>query len=305
MPDEKRTHNEPLTAEAAVKVRKIQLDLLTKIDEICRQNNIHYVLFAGTLLGAVRHKGFIPWDDDIDLAMPREHFERFIEICKNEAGEEFFLQTIETDPEYFNLFARLRKNRTFYIQKQYEHFRMHHGVFIDIFPLDTAATNKITGCVHRLLIRTARLIFRSLSFSSNRLYISTLPMGPKKLTLLTAHGLHIYHIKGLMKHLYQTSTQIIPKKQNEYLTHLTNDISKSRYLSYKIMREDLFKVIEIQFEGLSFPAPVKYHAWLSGIYGDYLTRPPRNQRKPHHNVIHVQIEPTSNNGERADETSKL
>ena len=288
MPDAPPFNNDPLTAVLVPNVRKVQLELLTKVDEICKSNNIHYVLFAGTLLGAVRHKGFIPWDDDVDLAMPREHYENFLNICKEELGEGYFLQTTDTDPEYFNLFARLRKNGTLYVQGQYQHFMMHHGIFIDIFPLDAASSSNLLGRIHRLLIRTSRVTFRALNFASNRQFIANLPNGRKKLALIVAHTLRLYFAKRSIEHLYKWSIQMLSHKHAEFLTHLTNDISKSRYFRYRISREEALKTTEVEFENLTFPAPQKHHTWLSRIYGNYLELPPRNQRKPHHNVIKVQ-----------------
>src|SRR5699024_6110897 len=116
------------------KAQMIQLEILKEFDRFCKEHNIKYQLYAGTLLGAIRHKGFIPWDDDIDIAMTRDQYERFLEKYIN--NERYFLQNFQTDYNYFRQFSRLRKNNTVFRQEQYSNLDIHHGIFIDIFPLD-------------------------------------------------------------------------------------------------------------------------------------------------------------------------
>src|SRR5690625_4673316 len=101
--------------------KKIQLEILIELDRVCRENNIKYALYFGTLLGAVRHKGFIPWDDDIDVVMTREEYDKFCKIQKSKLGESYFFQNYETDPKFFRSFGRLRKNDTLYVQRHYQH----------------------------------------------------------------------------------------------------------------------------------------------------------------------------------------
>ena len=123
------------------KLRKVQLTelkILEKIDEICKKNNINYFLIGGTLLGAVRHKGFIPWDDDIDVGMLREDYEKFINVClKNGAlGKDYYLHCNESDNDYFIPFIKVKKNNTTFAEKNIENINTHKGIFLDIFPYD-------------------------------------------------------------------------------------------------------------------------------------------------------------------------
>ena len=123
------------------KLRKVQLtelEILEKIDEICKKNNINYFLIGGTLLGDVRHKGFIPWDDDIDIGMLREDYEKFINVClKNGAlGKDYYLHCNESDDDYFIPFIKVKKNNTTFAEKNIENINTHKGIFLDIFPYD-------------------------------------------------------------------------------------------------------------------------------------------------------------------------
>ena len=121
-------------------VQKIELDILDAVDRFCREHDINYSLSYGTLIGAVRHQGFIPWDDDIDLMMKRDDYDRFIKEWTNDPPDGLFLQTEVTDPDYRNNFLKIRKNNTTFIQSEKEKTCGYHtGIFIDIFPVDRVA----------------------------------------------------------------------------------------------------------------------------------------------------------------------
>lgn len=117
-------------------LQKYGLKILSEFHNICEANNIKYILDYGTLLGAVRHKGFIPWDDDIDVAMTREDFNKFQELASKLLPENMFLQTNESDENYYNTFAKIRIPDNNYIEKAVEHFDHVHGPWIDIFIYD-------------------------------------------------------------------------------------------------------------------------------------------------------------------------
>ena len=115
-------------------IHKDLLELLKAFKNVCDKEGIWYTLAFGTVLGAVRHKGFIPWDDDIDIGMTRDNYEKFIKIANTKLSEEFFLQTMETEEETPFYFAKVRKNKTKFIEKYVKDINMNHGIFIDIFP---------------------------------------------------------------------------------------------------------------------------------------------------------------------------
>lgn len=138
------------------KLQKVQLVILMEFDRICKEHNLNYQLFSGTLLGAVRHKAFVPWDDDIDVAMLRKDYNKFLKICKRKLDPQYFLQTHKTDKGYIHSFARIRKNNTLLLQKYWLEIDMHHGIFIDVFPLDKILPDRLIGYLQYHLLYSFR-----------------------------------------------------------------------------------------------------------------------------------------------------
>ena len=134
-------------------LHKVETEILEVVDSICKENGITYYFTGGTLLGAVRHKGFIPWDDDIDIVMPRADFQKFIEICNQGAlGDNYFLHHISTDDNFYLIYAKIKKNNTFFDEEIVKSVDCHKGIFIDIFPLDYInADNKLLFKIKSLL----------------------------------------------------------------------------------------------------------------------------------------------------------
>ena len=122
--------------ETLRKVQLAQLEIGKEIKRVCDENGIKYFLDSGTLLGAIRHKGFIPWDDDMDMGMLREDYERFIEIAPKELKPEYFLQTWKTDKSYPYAFAKIRKKGTVFIEAVSQKTNAHNEIFVDVFPYD-------------------------------------------------------------------------------------------------------------------------------------------------------------------------
>lgn len=126
-----------------------QLEVLKIIDGICRQHGITYSLYAGSLLGAVRHQAFIPWDDDLDICMNRTDYDRFLEIWDTERPEGYILQNKENSPYFTQSFTKIRKDHTTFLQSEDEAGQYHTGIFVDIFPVDRAPEGKIAQALFR------------------------------------------------------------------------------------------------------------------------------------------------------------
>lgn len=124
------------------KLQMTQVEILDVIDKLCREYGIPYSLYAGTLLGAARHKGFIPWDDDLDICMSRGAYERFIAVWNKESPTGYILQNKENSPDFPQSFTKIRKDHTTFLQSENEIGKYHTGIFVDVFPIDRIPNNR-------------------------------------------------------------------------------------------------------------------------------------------------------------------
>lgn len=137
-----------------------QLEMLKIFDSFCRKNGLHYSLYAGTLLGAVRHKGFIPWDDDLDVCMARDEYDRFIELWQENPYLGYILQNKENTPTFSQSFTKLRKEHTTFLQSKEEAAAYHTGIFIDIFPIDRIPSGKVSQWIFKWYCMKYQLLTR-------------------------------------------------------------------------------------------------------------------------------------------------
>ncbi len=251
-----------------------QLEILKEIDRVCKKNDITYFLAWGTCLGAVRHKGFIPWDDDIDIAMHINDFEKLIR-CSSDFKDNYFLQTSETDHEYGLMIGRVRDTNTTLIEETESWRNINHGVFVDIYPMFNAPKNSIlleffaiTSMVYRLML----------------------------------YGVVPQNRGSIMKYGSFVLLKVTPKCIREILINLTYKILSS-YKSdeywcgfhgncYKTtFSKSLFLPVKISdFEGLAVPIPNDADALLKMRYGNYMELPPESERVVHHPYSVVDLE---------------
>ena len=124
-------------------IHNIEMDIMDKIDQFCRDNDIRYSLYCGTMLGAVRHGGFIPWDDDIDICMLRSDYNKFIDLWRATNNKEYIIQNKDTDANFTQSFTKIRKNKTTFIEEGEKGGLYHNGIFVDILPLDRIPDSKV------------------------------------------------------------------------------------------------------------------------------------------------------------------
>ncbi len=260
-------------------VKKIQLEILLEFDRVCRENDIKYSLYFGTLLGAVRHKGFIPWDDDIDVVMERGEYNKFMEIQKKNIDSNFFVQNYETDPNFFRSFSRIRKNDTLYLQRFFQHVDIHHGIFIDIFPFDSVYEDVAKEKKRIKLLQRLRRInvikYFGVDEKANIL---------KKISQKTID----FIIPNPWFNQMITKVNIKRNDQNlEWCSHLTDRVDNTMFKKWLIKKDELLDLVELEFEGHKFYAIKSYKNVLENIYGDYMELPPVEQRVPHHQIIKI------------------
>lgn len=242
------------------KLHNLELVAMDEIDRVCRDNGITYFLDSGTLLGAIRHKGFIPWDDDVDIGMMREDYDRFISIAPSYFdSDKYFLQTHESEPAYTNFHAKVRIENTLYPQKGSMKYT-HRGIMIDIFPFDYLPDNYDDAVKYLHKVRRIRRLnntrFREKS------------------------------IKGVLGHIKHYAAKLLPKSFCRYLFETAckkyNDTKYVTCFSYRMARtqdilfatEDIIPVKKIIFEDREYFQVNNPDAFLREMYGDYWKIPP-------------------------------
>jgi len=255
-----------MTQDELKQLQQIQTGILEEFDRVCRKHDIKYVLASGTLIGAVRYKAFIPWDDDVDVEMLRSDYEKFKNISKQELSGNFFFQDHTTDKGYPWLYGKLRQNGTLAVRLGQEHFKMHHGVCIDIFPRDGVPNGKTAHSLHKKITKIIRKILYarqarvSAETKTARFGWSLVCIIPKTIAYVTA---------GLLRKLNPTD------KRN-----------KVRCIGYHGTFEDagynkewFTDLTEMEFEGKQYLVPADWNGYLTHIYGeDYMTPPPEDKR---------------------------
>ncbi len=247
-----------------------QLSILEEIDRICDKYKITYWLDGGSLLGAVRHKGFIPWDDDIDIAMTEKDLKEFIQIAPSELPKQLFLQTPQSDPHCKEPIIKVRDLNSFYVENS-DVFSTDYqkGLFVDIFPfIDYPNLPKRWVKILGKGISTSYSILHSQHYYSFR-----------SVSEFFYFGFKYYVFKGLWNILKQTH------KNGTYMSNiLINN-------GYGIMhrKDSIFPVTNIVFEGKIFKSPADPDAYLKDLYKNYMDVPPIEKRKIHATYIHPEL----------------
>lgn len=249
-------------------LQNIELEMLIELDRICRKYHIAYSLDGGTLLGAVRHKGFIPWDDDADVIMLRKEYLKFRKICKKELDHtRFMLQDYRSDPEYRWGYAKLRRKNTKFTRQGQERLKQQ-GIFMDILVADNVPDRYISRRIHHLLC----FIIRKALYSEVGKY------NEKKLFVR-----YIYRFLSRIPRdrIFWIRDRLAAKtnqKRTELISHYT--LEYPRQCRYGMPRECFDEMIEMEFEGKFFYGFRDFHRYLSMYYGDYMKLPPKEEQVP-------------------------
>lgn len=266
-------------------LRKLQLtqcEMLDEIVRVCEENNLRYFLIGGTLLGAVRHKGFIPWDDDLDITMPREDYEKFCSISQTKLKNNYFLHSIDTDEKYWLRFAKVRKKGTLFDEQSIKCLKTHKEIYIDIFPLDNSNEYKnIFKTIREFLIVAISIMIYE------KLHIK--PVRPRK-TLAGDLYFNLFHIIAIpfsIKKLQLFQKKLMTFCNKKKAIYYLNYGSNYNLLKQTIPVEKYEPAVKLEFEGKLYSAPNDYDYILNRIYGDYMTLPPIEKRTSLHlpNII--------------------
>ena len=249
----------------------VALDILKYFDKICQEHNIQYSLGGGTLLGAVRHKGFIPWDDDIDLYMRRDQYEKFVKVWNQQKHSRYELSPIENIDAFLpGEITKIFDNKT----KLYDGGGRPAKIFLDIFlydgvPNDAKIIYKVMKKYRILKLRFTSCKKRWLRAKENSLQ--------QKLFKKLAH----YYFNKMNNYLADFQKQY-PLESTEYMGLVISDYEywKVSYMPQKYFSD----VVYLDFEDSKFPCMNAYHEYLSMYYGDYMQLPPKEEQKPKHTL---------------------
>ena len=256
-----------LNEEETRKMHNVQLEMMIELDKICRKHNIKYILEGGSLLGAVRHKGFIPWDNDMDVRMLRPDYERFCEIANKELSQGIFFQNYNTDKGYPWLYGKLRKQGTKAVRLGQDRLKMESGIWLDIFPCDGVPDNNAEKKIHNKVAKLCRktLYARTARYITNKWYAklgwNIVCIIPRKL---------VYKVSEYMSRKY---TIYNCKKVGIIGWHGIEDVNgfELRYFN---------ELTELEFEGHKFYCPRDWDNYLRYAYGDdYMVIPSVENRQ--------------------------
>lgn len=258
-----------LTDDMLKRVQKIELEMLLEVDRICKENNVKYTIIGGTLLGAVRHGGFIPWDDDADVAMLRPEYEKFCSVIDEELDHSrFYFQNMDRTDGYRWGYAKLRRKGTLFVRENQEHMKYAQGMFLDIFPIDGTPDNKICRKIHKFRCFCVRkILWSKVGMKVNRSRILRgvywlLSMIPEHVVKKMYRGL-VLKTNADTTRLVRTLTYPAPPKWDGYY------------------RKWFAETAPILFEGYELEGVKDYKGWLSFEFGNYMELPPEDKRKTH------------------------
>ncbi len=259
-------------------LQRKSLEMLLFFKDFCEKHNLKFFFCGGCLIGAVREKGFIPWDDDVDVFMPRDDYEKLIKIFNEKSGsDKYFLQVSTKENLTKNLFATICDSDTTYIKSYQADLDINHGIVLDILPIDGAPSGKI-----KRLFQMVNALFYSLYL------IGEAPLNNGKiieiigkilLCFVPSKKLRWKIAMGCKKRMTKYSLD-----KSEYATELC---SGPYYMRKRYFAKDFSDTVLLEFEGYQMPAMVGYHNYLTEAFGDYMELPPEENRVVHHKIEFV------------------
>ena len=258
------------------RIKEIQLNILNRVIDFCEQHEIRYYLTGGTLIGAVRHKGFIPWDDDIDLNMPRQDYERFFSIFNSSRNDSLIAISIDTDKDYYLANGKVFDSNTILLEDVNQ--RIEIGVNIDIFPLDNLPKSDLK----RSMFLKEMFIFRSL-LSSKQIRISkNRPLLKNVVLACSQLVLKPVSIRWLLKEINTRAQRFNSFDDCLYIASVATLVWGNKEV---FKREYFYDTVKIEFEGRLFDCPIGYQSILSQVYGNYMQLPPIEEQVSHHSYL--------------------
>lgn len=261
--------------EVLRKVQLCQLEIAKEIKRVCEENGIRYFLYRGTFLGAVRHKGFIPWDDDMDFAMLREDYDKFCAVAPVRMKPEYALQTWHTEPGFSMPFAKIRKRGTVYTEAKSGKLR-ENGIFVDIYPLDyappaEAERQALAGkLLHLFRLKLMKSGYTPWMEDDRVLWI-------KRIGYLPYQAASLFVSERVLVKTYERLVLSVGKAD---MVYEQSALPTAYYYATKYCEE----LADYPFEDTEFPGFRDYDTVLSELYGDYMQLPPEEKRENRHQI---------------------
>lgn len=261
------------------RLQLMELRILKEFVRVCQIHGFRFYIMNGTCLGAIRHKGFIPWDDDIDVGMYAEDFDRFIR-CSADFGPDFFLQTVETDPEFKTMIARIRLNGTTVIEKDFINADIHSGVFIDVYPLFGYPSEPVKA----QLRSWESLLYRML-------LLEEAPRNHGKAARIVGTAACRAIPRAMQKRIVRSIHRKLRSEPSDtrYVAFLYGmDVHLLRTIKYE--RAWFGEPAMVEFEDMLLPAPTDWDSYLKLRYSDYMKLPPKEKQNSYHSFEFVDLD---------------
>ncbi|CAM3563473.1 phosphorylcholine transferase LicD [Erysipelothrix urinaevulpis] len=261
------------------KLHTVHLELADELHRICLENNIEYFLIAGTLLGAVRHKGFIPWDDDFDIGLKRTEYNRLLEVLKFDLNSKYYTMTMSNNERFSLPFLKLMKKDTLLGEANLPDDIDDYGIFIDVFPFDVVPENEKDYKKHK----------RKTEFYKKMLLIKN----NYKLNLHSMSRKIIYYILKTFS-LFLSNANLKKKLEIQCTLYESPTSNKRTNLGgaygydHETISTNYFNELELyDFEGRKYYSFKDYDGYLTQFYGDYMQLPPKEERGDRHNYKYI------------------
>lgn len=254
-------------------LQQVELNILKEFDRVCSILGLPYYLVCGSALGAVKYRGFIPWDDDIDVGMLRDDYNAFVEKAPALLDERFFLQNYRSEPAFPQIYSKLRDSSTTYIEASAAHLRINHGVFIDVFPIDGYPK----GRLEKLLLEGRKRAYQSMLLSAYNV--------PRAGRSAVLHRL--YCMLGIDRRTAKVASRLegllsrYPVAESDLMCNHGNWQGVLEYAP----SDQYGQGASVLFEGMNICVPEKFHDYLTQKYGDYTKDPPETEQVGHHYFV--------------------